>query len=117
MLRGSSRRDFRLHHAAICFIACLAFAHVLTAYWSIQHEEVWVGLSPLQKISRAFKVLLVDAYMPRTKADNRGSCPVTDHIPKVLRHAVLHRLSASSCNYTVKRSATSVMARVGWVHP
>ncbi len=30
-------------------------------------------------------MLAVDAYMPRTKLDNRGSCPVADHIPKARR--------------------------------
>ncbi len=87
MLRAPrSRRScsrIRLHHAATLFIACLALAHLLITYWTIQYEEVWAGLSPGQKLLRAFKVLLVDAYMPRTKLDNRGSCPVADHIPKV----------------------------------
>lgn len=32
---------------------------------------------------RSLKVLLVDSYMPRTRLNNRGSCPVTDHVPKV----------------------------------
>lgn len=86
MLRGQrSRRScsrLRLHHAATLFIACLALAHLLITYWTIQYEEVWAGLSPSQKLLRAVKVLLVDAYMPRTKVKS-SSCQVADHIPKV----------------------------------
>lgn len=86
MLRAPrSRRScsrLRLHHAATLFIALLALAHLLITYWTIQYEEVWAGLSPGQKLLRAVKVLLVDAYMPRTKVKST-SCQVADHIPKV----------------------------------
>ena len=88
MLRGQRSRHtwsrLRLHHAATLFIAALAVAHLLITYWTIQYEEVWVGLSPGQKLLRAFKVLLVDAYKPRTRARS-SSCQVADHIPKVRR--------------------------------
>ena len=90
MLRGQRSRQtcsrLRLHHAATLFIAALAVAHLLITYWTIQYEEVWVGLSPAQKLLRAFKVLLVDAYKPRTKVRS-SSCQVADHIPKVRTRA------------------------------
>lgn len=101
MLRGQRSRHtwsrLRLHHAATLFIAALAFAHLLITYWTIQYEEVWVGLSPGQKLLRAFKVLLVDAYKPRTRARS-SSCQVADHIPKVrhfsssVANRVMHRM-------------------------
>lgn len=116
MLRAPrSRRScsrIRLHHAATLFIACLALAHLLITYWTIQYEEVWAGLSPGQKLVRAFKVLLVDAYMPRTKLDNRGSCPVADHIPKVCTFCTQLHCTQLHCTQQWSRRMPAVEAMI-----
>lgn len=82
--RPRLRPRLRLHHWAALFISGLFVAHLLITWQSIQQEQVWSPESPVgQKLMRSLKVLLVESYMPRTRLDNRGSCPVADHVPKV----------------------------------
>lgn len=75
---------FRLHHWATLFIAGLILTHLSITWKNIQQEQVWSPNSPFaQRLMKSLKVLLVESYMPRTRLNNRRSCPVVDHVPKV----------------------------------